>query len=637
MTDPATGATLLVGTQRRPGQAVATTRRTTEFIVQPTSQGVVIEPLSDAIALKTAPTGFSLTNGSGSLAVSEPASATEGLAEAANLTRRLHFSAMKPEALLRHLTTQTLDTAIAPTMARGPKRRAVAESMMSLGMEAEAQGLLRVAAEQDPREAASADTAALTAIAALLAGRPNEAEALDDPRLTGTDEIALWRAVRQAMQDPGSPGAAAVFASTAPLALLYPPAIRDRILLLILETMIQGGEIASAARLLDQRPDDPALAYARALRAQAEGDTDRALAMLDALANGHDQFDRARASVRAVELRLGARKINAAQAADALDKLLYAWRGDERELALRERIAELRGQSGGWREGLAMLRQAEADFPDQAAPVHQRLKDMFAGMIRDPTPRKMQALDFVSMLDENADLMTGPEVEEALIQPLVDRLVALDLPGRAKPLLEKLLRSAKTDIAKAQLGASLATLQSQERDDAGALATLDASEGADLPPDLIEQRAVVRANALARQGDPGAGVAILADLKTPKATAARAQILENVKDWTGAEQAWLACTTLTVPARGALDEAATRTLLRLATATARAGDEAGLAVLRAKYVSRISAGPLGDMFRLLTAQPIRAISDIGRSKQEMNLAESLPTNLKALQGGALTR
>jgi hypothetical protein len=148
---------------------------------------------------------------------------------------------------------------------------------------------------------------------------------------------------------------------------------------------------------------------------------------------------------------------------------------------------------------------------------------------------------------------------------------------------------------------------------------------------------VVRANALARQGDPGAGVAILADLKTPKATAARAQILENVKDWTGAEQAWLACTTLTVPARGALDEAATRTLLRLATATARAGDEAGLAVLRAKYVSRISAGPLGDMFRLLTVQPIRAISDIGRSKQEMNLAESLPTNLKALQGGALTR
>jgi hypothetical protein len=522
-------------------------------------------------------------------------------------------------------------------MARGPKRRAAAESMISLGLGAEAQGLLQVAAEQDPREAASADTAALTAIAALLAGRPGEAQALDDPRLAGTDEIALWRAVRQAMQDPGSPGAASIFASTAPLALQYPPAIRDRILPLILETMLQGGEVASAARLLGQRPDNPRLAYAQALRVQADGDTDRALAMLDALANGHDQFDRARAAVCAVELRLATRRIDTTQAADALDKLLYAWRGDERELALRERIAELRGQSGAWRAGLAMLRQAETDFPDRVAAVHQRLKDMFAGMMRDPVPQKMNALDFVAMMDENADLMARLEDEEALAQPLADRLLALDLAGRAKPLLERLLRSAKSDVAKARVGARLGALEAQQNDDAGVLATLDASEGADLPPDLVEQRAVLRANAMARQGNPSGAVAILAGMKTPEATAALAQILENAKDWVGAEQAWLACAALTVPAEGALDEAATRTLLRLATATARSGDESGLTALRVKHADRVGAGPLGDMFRLLTAEPIRAVSDIGRSKQEMSLAESLPAKLKALQGGALTR
>jgi hypothetical protein len=43
------------------------------------------------------------------------------------------------------------------------------------------------------------------------------------------------------------------------------------------------------------------------------------------------------------------------------------------------------------------------------------------------------------------------------------------------------------------------------------------------------------------------------------------------------------------------------------------------------------------MFRLLTAEPIRTVGDIGRSKQEMNLAESLSVKLKALQGNALTR
>ena len=116
---------------------------------------------------------------------------------------------------------------------------------------------------------------------------------------------------------------------------------------------------------------------------QAEGDTDKALAMLDALANGTTSFDRARAAVRAVELRLATRKMDKSQAADALDKLLYAWRGDQRELALRERIADLRGQTGAWRVALATLRQAETDFPEQAAAVHERLKDTFAEMIRD--------------------------------------------------------------------------------------------------------------------------------------------------------------------------------------------------------------------------------------------------------------
>ncbi len=87
-----------------------------------------------------------------------------------------------------------------------------------------------------------------------------------------------------------------------------------------------------------------------------------------------------------MELRLASRKIDASQAADALDKLIYAWRGDQRELALRERIAELRGQSGAWRVALSILRQAEADFPEQAAAIHDRLKNAFAGMVRRPRP-----------------------------------------------------------------------------------------------------------------------------------------------------------------------------------------------------------------------------------------------------------
>jgi hypothetical protein len=123
---------------------------------------------------------------------------------------------------------------------------------------------------------------------------------------------------------------------------------------------------------------------------------------------------------------------------------------------------------------------------------------------------------------------------------------------------------------------------------------------------------------------------MLAPLHTSRATEARAQILEDASDWTAAQQAWSDCAALALPESGTLDDAQTRIVLRLATATARAGDDAGLAALRAKYGDRIGAGPFGDMFRLLTVEPIRTAADIKRSKQELNLVASLPVGLKAL-------
>jgi hypothetical protein len=569
--------------------------------------------------------------------LSPPTSATTALMDAANLTRRFGFSTMPADALLRLSIRQLGDAAAAPPLARGPKHHAAAETLMALGLAAEAESLLKMATDQDPKEAASPDTAALTAIAALLAGRPEESGALMDPKLNGTDEIAFWRAVRQALLDEGSPSAAAVFATTAPLVFQYPAPIRDHILPLIAETMIQGGEIESAARLLDQHKTDPRLAYARALRSQAEGDNAQALTMFDALANGHDQFDRARAAVRAVEVRLAIGALDKGQAADALDKLLYAWRGDARELALRERVADLRGQTGNWPVALSTLRQAETDFPEQALAIHQRLKDTFAAMIQGQDTQPMPPIPFVAMVQENTDLVPDAGDSEAVEQTLADRLLALDLPSRAKPVLEKLLEKARSGTAKAGFGTSLATLDARDGDDAGVLSVLDASQTADLPADLTERRLVLRAESIAHRGDPTAAAALLTPMKTAQTTQARAEILEAASDWRGAAQAWSDCAGLTLPASGPLDDSQVRTVLRLATATARAGDEAGLSDLRAKYGPRIGAGPLADMFRLLTAEPIRGTADIGRSQRETNMAASLPADLKALRPTSVTR
>jgi len=285
--------------------------------------------------------------------------------------------------------------------------------MLALGLDREAAGALCAAIADDPHLAEDAEVAGLQAVAAILAGRPEEAGGLLDARLSGIDEVALWRALRTAMAAP-TPEVADALAATKPLLLTYPEAVRDATLPLAVETMAEAGQAKAAARLLAARPDDPRLALARAMTAQAEEKIAEALARYDALAAGPDRLARLRAAMRAVDLRLAQKQITPAEAADRLEGMDAAWRGDAYELARRERLAALRLQAGAWRPALAVLRESVARFPDAAPALRARMGEAVAGLLRDDATQSLPPLDFVALLGENADLLgtaaTGPEV-----------------------------------------------------------------------------------------------------------------------------------------------------------------------------------------------------------------------------------
>ena len=295
-------------------------------------------------------------------------------------------------------------------------------------------------------------------------------------------------------------------------------------------------KLDAADTLLAHRPDERDLGFARALLLEAKGDKDRALAGFDRLATDPDQLTRARAATRAVELRLATGAFDARQAADALDRQLLAWRGDRREPALRLRVADLRAQSGSWREALALLRETETLWPDDQPAIHARLKATFAAFLNAQDADRQSPFDLVALIDENPDLLPAGEQDPEMAARLADRLLALDLPKRAAPVMEKLVQSA-AGAARAGFGARLAALRLREGDADGALAALSASASDPLPPAIEQQRALVKARAIARRGDPAAAAALLADVGTAEADEARAAILEDAKDWPQAERA----------------------------------------------------------------------------------------------------
>ena len=625
VTDAQTGQNLLVGPLKGAGPGLPVAFRVPEFTLLPSWQGVVMEAMSDRAALRTIPEGFAVETGD---VLSPAPDNVRALESAAVLTRNFDFPPESSASLFHRLELQVQAEGNAAPQARLVPREATAQTMIALGLGPEAQSLLRLALTEEPRAASHPELSGLLGIAALLSGRPAEADGLLDAGLPQTDEVSLWRAVRSASLQEGSPEAAAVFASTAGLALSYPAALRDRILPLAVETMAEGGAPDAADALLAKLPNEPLLALARAMRLAAKDDKPAALALYDGLAAGRDRLVGARAATAATLLRLATGAIDPAEAANRLEHGFLDWRGDARERDLRLRAAELRAQAGQWRMALDLLRETITLYPDDAAMIQARMVGTIGQLLHEPGGKTVSPLDLVALAQENAKLVAQSDAQ-AMGDLLADKLIALDLPEQAGPVIERMAKAAPAGPGQAALGARLAALRLAGADTAGAGAALASTDAPGLPAALLEERGLLDARLHAARHDAGGAAAILASLDTSAADDLRATVLGDAGDWPGAAAALASLASRSVPAEGVLDTAQQNLVLRLASAQARAGNDAALHALGLREASRM-AGPRGDMFRLLTAAPVKGVGDLRRAAGEIALARAMPAGLAAL-------
>lgn len=625
MADPSTGLALLVGTANPNagvGPATAPARRAPGYSLMPTWLGVVVEPLSDLIELHPAAAGFLL------ISPAVPPNADVPALPSETFTYRFEFPDLPTPALLQRLKAQIAAAATAPPRARTGDRMAVARSLLSLGLATEAQAVLALVATEDPIAATTPDLVGLLGIAALLAGRSPEATGLDDARLDGTDDMTLWRGVRDAMRDT-DPDAGRNLARLLPLAGAYPAALRDRLRPLVIEAAVASGQAASVTTLLD-KADDASLDFTRALRRERDGDASGALLAFDALAAGRDQLTQVRAGVRAAELRLRNGALTPSLAADALERYAAIWRGDARESRMRLRIAELRTVAGEFRSALETLRDTERLFPEQQPAIRIAMATVFQAMLS--KPQAVPPLELVTLASDYAGLL--PNSGASISALLADKLLALDLPSRAGPMLATLMAAAPVGPARAGIGARLAQMQIDDAAFHDAETALDASNALELPEALNEQRALIRARARAGQGDLSNAVAILVALGTEAADDLRATLLSRAANWTGSLAALSDLVAKAVPADGPLSDHMQDIVLRQATSAVQANNTALLADLRRRYGTRLT-GQRADLFHLLAAAPVRSPSDLPRMATELALARVLPDRLQGLAAGNL--
>jgi len=611
--DPETGGTLLVGTVREGGEATPLGRRTATFDILPTRLGAAILPRADSVTLRALPAGFAAAAGGAVLALGP-----ESEQEAAGMSRLFDLPAEPFAALLTRERNAMLAMTAAPPLARGVPRLRAAEALLALGLGAEAQSLAALALRDDPRLAEDPRAHALHGAAALLAGRPAEADGLLHRRLAESDELVLWRGLLAAAR--GGDGAAGIAASL-PILRAWPEPMRARLAPRAAEVLALA-EPAAARRLLAGQEDDPAFALARAMLLEGGGEAGAALAAYDVVARGQDRRARAVAMRRAAELRLASGALDAAGGAAAMEAVVAAWRGDAQESSARLRLAELRAASGDPRGAFDVLRETEVLFPELAPTLRPRQAEALVAAIAAEPP-----VAAVALFDAHAALLPAGPVTETALGALADRLAALDLPDRARAVLAGALRRATDAESRARIGLRAASLAQAAGDAAGARAVLAETEGATLPDALRRDRALADARAAAALGLTDravAGYRAAGDL----AAGELAEFLAARQDWRAAAAVLREhLPTLLPPAPAALDEAGRRLVARTAALLTLAGDEAGLAALRASEAGRMGGGNLEDAFMLLTAGRVAAPADLPRARQELDLARALPSRL----------
>jgi hypothetical protein len=624
--NPQTGDRLLVGTQGTAGQAVPNEWQQTQFSLLPTLQGVVVAAISDDIRLRREADGFVLSTSlqaDSAIAAARPKESGPPIAGA--ISRLFDIPNGTSQEIIDNLKKRILAAGSAHALAKSGPRLRVAEAMLALGMDVEAQSVIDVATAADPALVDQPRAIGLRAVASILAGRLEDAKTLADARLSGSTEVELWRALLQVANDEATAKDARSLADGLPLVLAYPTPLRDRLLPGTLETMALNGQGEAAQATLKTLPDDRNLTLARGMSLEMANKPEDALKAYDQVAARSDRLARYKALLRATELRLKSGEFDAKAGADVLDRALLGWRGAKQEFDLRLRLSDLRLQSGQWRQALTVLRDGREVFPAERAQLDQKMTKIFLTLLTNDAAHHLSPPDFVVLYDQNLDLVQDISWTEKAGTELVDRLVGLDLPGRAEPIMARLVAQSTDPVRRAVLGARLASLRLSINDPAGAtdaLAVTVPPPNAAVDPAMMQARQLLYARGASERGNKDAALSMLDSLDTADADAERAEIYAARKDWVRTVSALTALERKTITSAD-LTDAQQAIVTRLAVAATLGADATTLARVADTYGAAMAKGSSAAFFRLMTSSPAQGTGDLPRAFEEIQLVKQL--------------
>lgn len=589
------------------GRGTADERVYVQFTLPRTYQGVVVQPRADGVTVASTRETVEIGAASGLIL-------SRGAVLAGGGGALMKFGDWRRGGFDRYVENkQALEYVFSQARpeARNAARFDLARFYVAWNMNAEALSVLREMQRADPSIERDRNFRALRGLARLGLHRLDDAAVdLNHVSLATDPDMVLWRGVLQTWQHDYQ-AARRSFQDGRDALQYYPQDVVARIRLAMAEAFYRTGDLQAARDEFEQiddnllsRSDDGAADLLRSRVYLEMGEAEPAQEFLDQALNSGSRLVRVQAEYDQIERELAEKKIQTRDAINRLDRLRYAWRGDDFEIKLLRRLGELQIEDGDYRNGLLALKQVAQNFPKSREGVEARRKmsEVFEKLFLQGGADALSPVTALGLFYDFRELTPSGARGDEMIRKLADRLAQVDLLGRAAELLDHQVRNRLRGDDKARAAVRLAVIQLLDKRAEAALKTIQDTAGPDFPPAIQVERKHLEARALADLGRYPEALAALQGDDTREGDLLRADIYWRQKDWQKAAASLQ--TTLSATAQDPakpLDGIERRRLLELAVALALADDRRALEQLRNQWTERMKGSAEADAFQVITA------------------------------------
>lgn len=555
--DPDVGDTLLVIPTNKTQSRIDRARHFANLDILPAAAGFAMKPLADDIranqienfVLVTAPNGILATARAavGPVMAIDPDAAIED-------TRRLFDFPNWRQGGLPRLQQNASYILQQAAVGEGEVRE---EYLMKLAllyfannMGHEALGVMRIIEQDNAEYADNPNFIALRGAANAMAGKYEDAlKDLGNASLQNHPEINLWVGYAAAATEQWQM-ANKSFPKNNTLLVQYPENIAVPITIYMAESALRLGHTQSAQQLLEtidgsESVKDPhysaAVAYLRGEIARQEGRTDDAIKIWKDVAAGLDRLYHTKGSLALANIEFQQKKITAREAADMIDSLRFAWRGDGLEVQIMHSLGLMRAQAGNYYESLQDLKTAmalESGLGNDTDDIRADQLRIFASIFEGENTGKIKPMEAVSIYNEFSSLV--PEgIDGAKIKlQVADFMASIDLLEKSAGMIETLLDDgAVPPELVGRTGEKLAAIYILDNRPSQAIDALNRTASANMTDIVRESRALLMARAQSQLNMIDEAAATLSNFTSVDAQRLKVDLLWRARKWADAATA----------------------------------------------------------------------------------------------------